>query len=242
MSTNGCQADVMQVCRNGHVMTDLLHTHPERGRSHCDRCGAETLDHCGTCGQELSGAVPVPGLAPVGAARPPAYCPICGAAFPWAPRSAPHPAGDPLHVLEPMLRRLPRMIRQLRSRHGNRPPFQVRDAHDLEDLLRALLPLHFDDIRIEGRTPGYAAGTRTDLVLPAEAIALIVKAAGHELRETDIGAQWAEDLAYYRRRGGCRTVIGFVYDGEALLVGPAELEAAWSARDDELALRCIIAQ
>ena len=35
--------DVMQVCRNGHVITDLLHTYPERGLSHCDRCGAPIL-------------------------------------------------------------------------------------------------------------------------------------------------------------------------------------------------------
>src|SRR5271165_1781305 len=125
MTTNGCQLDVMQVCRNGHVMTDLLHTNPERSRSHCDRCGAETLDRCATCGQELPGAFPVPGLAPVGALRPPDYCPTCGAAFPWAADRHAVSADDPLRFLVPLLRRLPRMIRQLRSRHGNRPPFQV---------------------------------------------------------------------------------------------------------------------
>lgn len=242
MSTNGCQPDAMQVCRNGHVMTDLLHTHPERGRSHCDRCGAATLERCGTCGQELPGAVPVPGLAPVGAARPPAYCPTCGAAFPWAPNRHAPPAADPLHLLEPLLRRLPRMIRQLRSRHGNRPPFQVRDAHDLEDLLRALLPLHFEEVRPEGRTPGYAADTRADLLLPAEAVALLVKAVGPGVREADIAAQWAEDVAYYRRRVDYRTLVGVVYDGEALLVGPRELEAAWSREEGELTLHCIVVQ
>jgi len=240
MTTNGCQ-DVMQVCRSGHVMTDLLHTHPERGRSHCDRCGAGTLDRCGTCGQELPGAVPVPGLAPVGVIRPPAFCPACGAAFPWAADRRAVPADDPLRLLEPMLRRLPRMIRQLRSRHGNRPPFQVRDAHDLEDLLRALLPLHWEEVRSEGRTPSYAADTRTDLLLPAEAVAVIVKA-GPGLREADIAAQWLEDAAYYQRRGGYRTLVGVVYDGEALLAGPREVEVAWSNQQDDLTLRCIIVQ
>jgi hypothetical protein len=239
MTTNGSQLDVMQVCRNGHVMTDLLHTHPERGRSHCDRCGAETLDRCSTCGQELPGAVPVPGLTPVGAVRPPAYCPTCGAAFPWAPERRAVVAGDPMRLLEPLLRRLPRMIRQLRSRHGNRPSFQVRDAHDLEDLLRALLPLHFEEVRSEGRTPSYAADTRTDLLLPAEAVAVIVKAG---VREAEIPAQWAEDVVYYRRRGGYRTLVGVVYDGEGLLTGPRELEAAWSQQQEDLTLRCIIVQ
>ena len=63
--------DVMQVCRNGHVITDLLHTYADRGLSHCDRCGAATLDRCATCGLEIPGAVHVPGLVPVGRSQPP---------------------------------------------------------------------------------------------------------------------------------------------------------------------------
>src|SRR5438874_339984 len=144
--------DVMQVCRNGHVITDLLRSSPGSGLAHCDRCGAATLDRCPTCGRGLPGAFIVPGLQPVGARRPPLYCPACGAAFPWA--REPRPAGAPtaLARLEALLRRLPRVVRQLRSRQDGRPPFRVEDEKDLEDLARALLPLHFDDVRPECRT------------------------------------------------------------------------------------------
>ena len=38
------EQDAMQVCRNGHVITDLLRTCPERARTHSDRCGAATMD------------------------------------------------------------------------------------------------------------------------------------------------------------------------------------------------------
>src|SRR5437588_10824334 len=96
-----CQ-DVMQVCRNGHVVTELLRAYPDRGLSHCDRCGAATLDHCQTCGQELPGAVHVPGLVPVGCLEPPLYCSHCGAAFPWA-ISAPAPAAEAWPLLECLL-------------------------------------------------------------------------------------------------------------------------------------------
>ena len=58
----GPMQDVMQVCRNGHVITDLLRTCPERGQTHCDRCGAATIEQCLTCGQSLPGAIAVPGL------------------------------------------------------------------------------------------------------------------------------------------------------------------------------------
>src|SRR6266581_1593595 len=75
--------DVMRVCRNGHVITDLLHAYPDRGLSHCDRCGASTLDRCTTCGLEIPGAVHVPGLVPVGRSQPPQFCSACGAPFSW---------------------------------------------------------------------------------------------------------------------------------------------------------------
>ena len=42
----------------------------------------------------------------------------------------------------------------------------------LDDLMRAVLPLHFDDVRPQGRTPHYAAGTRTDFLLAPERVAV----------------------------------------------------------------------
>src|SRR5262245_33190640 len=233
--------DVMQVCRNGHVIKELLQTYPEPGRSHCDRCGAATLDRCPTCGLEIPGAVHVPGLVPVGRSQPPEFCSACGAAFPWSRKTEPEPALDPLANLERLLRRLPRVIRQLRSRHGNRTPFQVADEHDLEDLLRALLPIHFDHICPESRTPCYAHVTRTDFRLKPEGIALTLKRAPSLDCEKHLGEQLQEDVAYYERQNTCRTLVGFIYDPEGFLREPAQLELMWSKPQDRLELRCIIA-
>src|SRR4051794_8972458 len=85
-STDPMLRDVMLVCRNGHVLTDRLQSCPESTTLRCDRCGAPTLDCCPTCGQALPGAVPVPGLPPIGQMRPPAFCALCGGAFPWTAR------------------------------------------------------------------------------------------------------------------------------------------------------------
>ena len=226
--------DVMQVCRNGHVITDLLRTCPERTLTHCDRCGAATIDHCQTCGHELPGAIVVPGLHPVGVRQPPRYCPTCGAAFPWTNQRRP-PKREALLVLENLLHRLPRVIRELRVRQGDRPPFRVTDERDLEDLLRALLPLQFDDIRPESRTPSYAAATRTDFLLASEGIALTLKLAQPSLVE-----QLREDAAYYRRERKARVLVAFLHDPEATLREPHLLGAAVADVGDELEVRCVV--
>jgi hypothetical protein len=228
--------DVMQVCRNGHVITDLLRSNPESALTHCDRCGAATIEQCPTCGKEFPGALAVPGLHLVGARRPPLYCPSCGAGLPWAPQPvAAVPSG--LACLEAMLIRIPRVVRQLRERHSDRPPFRVQDERDLEDLLRSLLPLHFDDIRPQCRTPRYAAATRTDFLLATERIVLAPKLASPNLREVQLARQLQEDIDYYSNHASVHALVVFVFDPERVLRDPAILRAAGNIG---LELRCIV--
>jgi hypothetical protein len=232
--------DVMQVCRNGHVITDLLLGYPERGLFHCDRCGAQTLDRCPTCGEHIPGAIHVPGLPPAGSRPAPNYCSTCGAAFPWTIRPR-LPQANPRSQLESLLRRLPQVVRQLRWRQTERPPLRVEEERDLEDVVRAFLPLLFDDVRLEKRTPRYAPGSRTDFLLSAESIVLAVKLAGTDARASEIAGEVREDAAYYAGRMGWHSLMVLVYDPEGMLREPAALERAWSSQEGELAVRCIIA-
>src|SRR5262245_54509021 len=87
--------DVMQVCSNGHVITDRLRDLPAAARPHCDRCGAATLVQCPTCGTLLPGAA-ASEFSPVGSQRPPDFCSGCGAPFPWTVQQGPP---DPVDVL-----------------------------------------------------------------------------------------------------------------------------------------------
>ena len=166
--------DVMQVCRTGHVITDLFHTFPDRALSHCDRCGATTMTRCQTCGQELPGSVYVAESFPIGESKPPQFCSGCGAAFPWTKKAESRSSAHALGELKTLLHRLPAVARQLRSRYLDRAPFAIQDEHDLEDLVRAVLALRFDDIRIESRTPRYALDTRVDFLLYPSGIAITV--------------------------------------------------------------------
>jgi hypothetical protein len=234
------ERDVMQVCRNGHVLTLVLRSHPQSGCLRCDRCGAEVVSECSTCGRSIPGAILGSGMQPIGALRPPAYCPDCGAAFPWTYLPAP-PVTDALSRLTVLLRRLPRMIRQLRVRQGDRPPFRVTDERDLEDLVRAVLPLSFDDIRPRQRTPHYDPGTRTDFLLAQDGIALVIKLVRAKSNTAQLVEQFHEDAACYRDLENCHTLIGWIYDPERKLGEERVVEAACSGREGNLDVHCVVA-
>jgi hypothetical protein len=233
--------DVLQVCRNGHVITDLLRSHPERGATHCDRCGAETLSTCPTCGQSLPGANHVAGLEPIGARRAPANCDLCGAPFPWAaqPRAA---EGGQLD-LERLLRRLPRVVRELAVRQAvGRPGFRIEDESDLEDLLRGFLPIVSDTVRPECRTPRYAERTRTDFLLPRDGMAVVAKLARLGVTTAELLEQLREDADYYRRERPCRVVYAYIHDPAGLLRDVGVVENACRSLDDSVEVRCVVGQ
>jgi hypothetical protein len=232
--------DVMQVCRNGHVVTNQMRTCPEQSRSHCERCGVTTLHACSTCGQELAGAIVVPGLQPVGTPRPPQFCSMCGAAFPWHGRPGQVKATAAINTLETFLRRLPLVVRQFRGRWSTRPPFCVEDEHDLEDLVRALLPLFFDNVRLRSRTPTYAPDTRTDFLLYQEKIVLTLKRTSADQTQSFLERQLQEDKAFYRIVTDCRMLWVYVNDPQGHLQEPPILETVWSQGEDGPPLRCVI--
>lgn len=158
------------------------------------------------------------------------------------PAEAPQAGTESLAILEKFLRRLPRVIRQLRVRQEDRPPFRVNDERDLEDLLRSLLPLYFDDVRPESRSVSYASASNTDfwITLESEAMVLMVKRVRTNVGEQQVGAQIKEDVDYYEALGELRTLMCFIHDPAGILQEPRQLEERWSGLRDGLTVRCVI--
>ena len=64
-------------------------------------------------------------------------------------------------------RRFPLFVDRLQNRQRSRNPVCVDDEYDVQDLLHAILKLHFDDVRPEEVTPSYAgSASRVDFYLP----------------------------------------------------------------------------
>ena len=116
------------------------------------------------------------------------------------------------------------MIRELRHRQSDRPPFRIEDRRDLK-LLRAMLPLWFDQVWPQTRTPPYTSGTQTDFRITAarnssRSRRKLVRRSedGHRL------AEWQEDVRWYAGQPDYRTLLGLVFDPLGLVPEPRRQE------------------
>jgi|GEM_PF-2337661 len=75
--------DTLQVCLNGHYITDRYYDSPHRRQDHCNECGAETIIECQNCGEEMDGDMLDSSIIIAGKSNIPDYCDNCGEPFPW---------------------------------------------------------------------------------------------------------------------------------------------------------------
>lgn len=76
--------DVAEICRNGHVITDMAGRFPAHRKKFCPDCGAATITACESCDSPIQGDYHVPGVVGFGGNREaPAFCHECGQTYPW---------------------------------------------------------------------------------------------------------------------------------------------------------------
>jgi hypothetical protein len=132
------------------------------------------------------------------------------------------------HAMESLLTifgRFHAVTTELRRRHDDRATLDVTDEYDVQDLLRALLVLFFDDVRREEWTPSYAGkASRCDFLLKTHGIVVEVKKTRSGLTDKEIGDQLIIDIARYRQMPGCKRLVCFVYDPEDRVTNRAGFE------------------
>ena len=115
--------------------------------------------------------------------------------------------------------------RQLRRRHESRPTLDIKDEYDVQDLLHAILRLHFEDVRPEEWTPEYAGGaSRMDFLLKDNELAIEVKMTRGNLKDKELGNQLIIDIAKYQSHPDCKQLFCFVYDPDGNIRNPRGLE------------------
>lgn len=148
---------------------------------------------------------------------------------------------DAMAVVERLCERFHLVVRYLRKRHNSRSTLDVGDEHDLQDLIRALLAVHFDDIRDEECTPSYAGGaSRMDFLLKTERMVIETKMMRKGLNAKKLGEELAIDITRYVAHPDCGTLVCFVYDPEGRCRNPRGLEADLGREDGPFPVRVFI--
>jgi hypothetical protein len=151
------------------------------------------------------------------------------------------PEQSPLLLIEQICSRFHLVARQLRSRHGSRPTLDVQDEYDVQDLMHALLRLHFIDVRPEEYTPSYAGkASRMDFLLKQESIVIETKMTRAGLGPKELSAQLIEDIERYKTHPGCLALVCFVYDPGGLIPNPQGIEADLKRDEGPFPVRILI--
>ena len=148
---------------------------------------------------------------------------------------------DAIKILTQILSRFHKFVRQLRDRHDKRVPIEIKDEYDVQDLLHAILRLHFDDVRPEENMPSYAgSSSRVDFALRKEKILVEVKKTRANLKDKELGEQLILDKAHYKVSSDYKTLVCFIYDPEELIKNPSGLERDLSEADSDLTVLVVI--
>lgn len=151
-------------------------------------------------------------------------------------------ADAPIDVVRFLCSRFHLVARQLLSRHHGRATIKITDEYDVQDLLRALLRLSFDDIREEEWTPSYAgSASRVDFLLKLERIVVEVKKTRSGLSARELGEQLIVDIARYQAHPDCQALLCFVYDPDGLVKNPRGLEGDLSRSAGGFEVQVLIA-
>lgn len=128
-------------------------------------------------------------------------------------------------IVENILNRFDRAVRQLKRRYDNRPTITINDEYDVQDFLHSILKCYFDDLRPEDYTPNSAgSSSRVDFVLKKEQIIIEVKFATPKLTDKKVGEQLIIDIKRYETHPDCKTLFCFVYDPDGNIKNPIALE------------------
>ena len=146
-----------------------------------------------------------------------------------------------LDIVLALCRRFHLFAMQLGRRHGGRLPLSIQDEYDVQDLLRAILLLHFDDVRPEEVTPSYAGNSsRVDFYLPDACLVVEVKMTRQSLQQRQVADQLIEDATRYATMKHVDTLVCLVYDPSNFCRNPTALERDVAESGRKLSVHAVV--
>lgn len=150
-------------------------------------------------------------------------------------------AADTADFVIGICRRFPLLVAELGRRYSGRPGLCIIDEHDVQDLLRSILQLHFDDVRPEEWNPSYGGiQSRSDLLLKPEQLVIETKMTRKGLGQRELVQELIVDKAQYHLHPDCCTLICFVYNPGCSLPNPTAIERDLSGYDGKLTTAVVV--
>ena len=138
--------------------------------------------------------------------------------------------------LERIFTHFRQVANQLTRRHSERDTLLIQDEYDVQDLLRALLSLYFDDVRSEEWTPSYAGSSlRIDFLIPEIEAVIEVKKTRPTMTDKTLSEELIVDIEKYQAHPTCKKIYCFVYDPDMILRNPAAIKNDLEKMHDGLA-------
>lgn len=154
---------------------------------------------------------------------------------------APKAMMDDLEKVLILCRRFPLLSDTLRKRYGGRPPLEITDEYDVQDLLHGILRLHFDDVRPEEYTPSYAGKhSRVDFLLPRERLVIEAKMTRDGLGQKDVIDQLLIDVGRYSKMDHVDTLVCLVFDPDRKCANPKGIESDVENSGGRLKVRVVV--
>jgi hypothetical protein len=156
-------------------------------------------------------------------------------------RAAVNATDDPAARVVGLCRRFPLFVERLQRRQRSRAPVEVKDEYDVQDLLHAILKLHFDDVRPEEWTPSYGGNaSRVDFLLPRERLVIEAKMTRASLGQKEVVNELTIDAARYEKVTNVDHLICVVYDPDRRCGNPAALETDLARTDGRLKVTAVV--
>jgi hypothetical protein len=132
---------------------------------------------------------------------------------------------SPSKTIESLFSRFHSVALEIVRRHEGRNSLIIKDEYDVQDLLRGLLKIYFEDVRDEEYTPSYGGCcSRMDLLLKKEKIVIETKMLRESLSQKKVRNELIIDKAHYRVHQDCKKLYCFVYDPENRIHNPGGFE------------------
>ncbi len=144
---------------------------------------------------------------------------------------------DVLQIIEHVCNRFHRFAVQLRKtprKDQSIPQLPIKNEYDVQYLFRAILSLHFDDIRPE-ESGGSSAGSssKADFWLDDKKVVIETKYKGSSLADKKLKADLNTDIGDYQKIANCQTIVFFIYDPENRIENPDGFEKDFNNRTHE---------